>query len=221
MKNVFLVSGKLQSGKNQFAEYLGQVIQLNEGTVTFDLFAKDVKEGSRDDFKKLYEYINSKVRAIRQDLMLLSCTCQFTIEPHLNDLETKEDNFFEDKTDLTRILLQLYGTDIFRKRIDDDYWVKKLISRVQNSEADNIIVTDVRFPNEIELFKGTPGINPISIRIERKMVRKEDFQEHESETSLDEYKFWDFIVENNGTLEDLYGSAETINNEVIKDRILS
>ena len=59
------------------------------------------------------------------------------------------------------------------------------------------------------------GWRIVPIRIERDIPRNALIQEHPSETSLDDYKFWEFIIDNNGTLEDLKDSSK-----ILSDRIL-
>ena len=131
----------------------------------------------------------------------------------------KGENFYENKTDLTRILLQLYGTEIFRDRIDPDYWVKQTIERIKKTEESVSIITDVRFPNEIEMLDNDVELNTIVIRVERNIKRDGDKHEHESETALDNYVHYDYIVDNNGSLEDLWNSASTIKDELFKKEI--
>lgn len=56
-----------------------------------------------------------------------------------------------------RKVLQIIGTELFRKKFNNDIWVhcieKKLISYLEFNPNSNIIVSDCRFPNEIEMLK--------------------------------------------------------------------
>ena len=92
-----------------------------------------------------------------------------------------------------RELLQWFGTSI-REKICDDFWVQALFG---NEDGSNIIITDVRFENEVTAIKDREGI---VIRINREGSGAGN---HISETALDNYKF-DYILENDGTLEDLF-----------------
>lgn len=56
-----------------------------------------------------------------------------------------------------RIILQQIGTEAMRDVIDQNIWVYSLEQKIQNSSADNIVITDVRFPNEIELIRKLGG----------------------------------------------------------------
>ena len=80
----------------------------------------------------------------------------------------------------------------------------------------NFIITDMRFPNELEAVKSKGGI---TIRIERPNERETDASEralHPSETALDNAKF-DYVVYNTGTIEDLIKKIKDI---LIKEEII-
>ena len=55
-----------------------------------------------------------------------------------------------------RMALQMLGTEVFRNHFNQDIWVKVLKHRIINSN-DNIVVTDVRFPNEVNMIKELGG----------------------------------------------------------------
>lgn len=95
---------------------------------------------------------------------------------------------------------------------DPDYWLKKIIE--QNG---NIVVTDVRVPHEYEVFKNA---NAISIRIEasreNRLRRGELVGENDiTETGLDNVTDWDYIVDNNGSYDQLKKQIKKIIAEII------
>lgn len=62
------------------------------------------------------------------------------------------------RTDLTpRKILQEFGTDIIRKQFHDNFWVDRLELDLMNKKDKNIIITDVRFPNEIKMIRSLGG----------------------------------------------------------------
>jgi len=215
MKKVILVSGKLQSGKNQFAEYLEKEYILDNVKVKQDCFAQDLKDACKEDFKPLVTYLNKAIEDIRDCVEPYNQDDEFLSS--LMKLRTHDENFYENKNDITRILLQLYGTDIFRKRVDTDYWVKRMISKIKESDKQVFIITDVRFPNEIDLVKAESDFDVVSIRVERDIDRSGSENEHESETALDDYKKFTYTVDNTGTLEDLWKAMDVIHNELKND----
>jgi hypothetical protein len=79
--------------------------------------------------------------------------------------------FTEDpkEKEIIRPLLVCWGTEVIRKQIDKDYWVKAVKKMAQTNRKNQItsIITDVRFENEIDWIKEERGV---SIFIERKNV---------------------------------------------------
>jgi hypothetical protein len=55
-----------------------------------------------------------------------------------------------------RWVLQYWGTEVCRGGFHDDIWIASLESRLRSS-ADNIVISDVRFPNEISAIHRAGG----------------------------------------------------------------
>ncbi len=57
-----------------------------------------------------------------------------------------------------REAMQKIGTEMFRKHIDDQIWIKALIREIQyKSNSRRIVITDCRFENEIQAVKDMGG----------------------------------------------------------------
>lgn len=56
-----------------------------------------------------------------------------------------------------RWVLQHWGTDILRDKFHQDIWIASLENRLIKSNA-NTVISDVRFPNEINAIKNAGGI---------------------------------------------------------------
>ena len=138
------------------------------------------------------------------------------------------------KINLTyRHLLQLLGIECMRNTIHLNGWVNALFSEYKinyNTYAGeslkdsypNWIITDMRFPNELQAIKSRGGI---TIRVEKPLHRcncttleAEDCNrkcsksvnlEHESETALDGAVF-DYVIHNDGTIKDLIEKVKVI-----------
>ena len=120
-----------------------------------------------------------------------------------------------DGTDETkpRELLQTLGTDIIRKEIDENFFVNRTIDdiKVYKYYFDVIILSDVRFPNELELPKKVFE-EVYTIKVERPNFENNltlEQKKHATETALDNYDNFDYIINNDGDLEKL-------NNDVLK-----
>lgn len=157
----------------------------------------------------------------------------FGWERHLLEGDTEESRQFREKPDgfwskkigehfTPRLALQLLGTEAGRNVFHEDFWVYALENKINNLGANqNVVVTDVRFKNEIEWLKSKEGIlievrrgprpswfhiagdankNGGSIFSEKFMLEKSGI--HESEWR------WigcgiDYSIDNNDTLEKL------------------
>ena len=122
------------------------------------------------------------------------------------------------KDEKGRTLLQQLGTNKVRAKFPN-YWaetIAKFLAAIPN-DFDCAFIPDARFPNEIEVVK---QYNPdaLSIRIERYDEKGNNYinpaftQEqlnHPSETSLDDYEDFDYIVSNSDLIE-LEDSAKVI-----------
>jgi hypothetical protein len=84
------------------------------------------------------------------------------------------------------------------RQIDPDIWVD-LVNRdyilPHITEDCIIVIPDVRYPNE--LF---PEYDPIKIKVKRAAVPISD---DPADSALRDFDGWDYVVENNGTIEDM------------------
>lgn len=219
MRTVLLISGKLQSGKNQLSIYIKDVMDKMGFNIIEDSFAKDLKDNCADDFAHLKTFVDAyceELDGMLNDLKLAGSDPEKinAISKKVNSLKFTNENFYEDKTELTRVLLQIYGTEIFRNRVDNSYWSKQVSNRCMTGNYNVTHITDVRFPDEIMVVENDSNIGRhtkykvVKIRVERDSLNRDDTKnQHISETSLDDYNKWDDIVYNNGSLEDLKTEA--------------
>jgi hypothetical protein len=56
-----------------------------------------------------------------------------------------------------RYMLQLWGTEICRQGFHDDIWIASMENRLRKT-VDDIVISDVRFPNEIAAIRRAGGI---------------------------------------------------------------
>lgn len=123
-----------------------------------------------------------------------------------------------------RKMLQIFGTDVCRQHLHDDIWVASLENRMRKS-TDNMVITDCRFPNEIQAIRNAGGKivriirgpdpdwynSAVSVnRGERNNLnwaiskfRMSNTGVHQSEWAWMGTEF-DVVVDNNGTLDHLY-----------------
>ena len=89
-----------------------------------------------------------------------------------------------------REVMQYVGTDFFR-RIYPQVWVESTIRKIQKESPNLAVVVDCRFENEV---KGIQDVGGKVIRLSRNIFGDKD--QHPSETALDEYKDFDFVLDN-------------------------
>jgi len=113
-----------------------------------------------------------------------------------------------------RTLLQIIGTELFRKNIDESIWVRSLWYRVAANKEKNYVVTDVRFPNELEFLRENAKEEFLSIKVIREGYNgKVGIVGHESEKyNLDT----DLVIENSDTIEALHKKVEKLISLIVK-----
>jgi len=110
--------------------------------------------------------------------------------------------------DTPRNILQKVGTECLRRGYRDDVWVKALERRVVDHPTAyrvNWIISDVRFPNEANAVKRWGGV---VWRVDRPDLPQIATSGHASETSMQDFKGWDHVILNDGTITDLHLRVE-------------
>jgi hypothetical protein len=131
-----------------------------------------------------------------------------------------------------RWVLQYWGTEVARKAFHDNIWIHSVEYKLATI-SDNVVISDVRFPNEIKSIKDAGGM---VIRTHRgpdpewyhaaEIVNKgptknlswasnksflDNYKIHVSETSWIGTNF-DAILDNDGTIDDLYSQINQLLN---------
>lgn len=174
------VSGKANSGKNIFSEYITEL----DGRFELKSFADNVK----------------RICAI--------------LTGHEDQYSREGKGCYLEEWGVTAgRMQQIIGTDAIRNQVNKDAWVISLFSKYNTDSF--WIISDVRFPNEVQYIKKLGGI---VVRINRDTTDDctRDMQ-HESETSLDCFREWDFVIDNNAGLDALKSYAEYIYRRAIQD----
>ena len=112
------------------------------------------------------------------------------------------------KDEQIRQKLQTLGTERIKENLNyKSFHAKRLTVDFQivQDDFDYFLVPDTRFPDEIYTFKAMFPNEVVTLRIERDGFTgglTEEQLQHKSEIGLDDFKF-DWLIKNNGTLEDL------------------
>jgi len=106
-----------------------------------------------------------------------------------------------------REILQAYGQ--FFRTIDSEFWVNNLFRMVEDKEYENIIITDIRHPNEAVPVSDRGGF-VIRVNSERSDKEAIHGSNHISETIMDSYVGIDFDIRNDGELSELRQAAAQV-----------
>lgn len=195
------ICGFIGSGKDTVADYL-----INEHEYVRESFAGNLKDAVSVIFGWDREMLEGRTTEAR-------------------DWRECVDDWWAKKLDMPtltpRWVLQYWGTEVARKSFHNDIWINSLERKLQNKT--NVVITDCRFPNEVESIKRQNGKIvwvrrgdlPIWYDIALDAVRgsKEAQAEikhlsvHASEWSWLDTRF-DAVIENNDSLPGLYNKIE-------------
>jgi hypothetical protein len=203
---IILMCGKKQSGKDSLANAIieaypqynfvkcGFADELKEMTINLFGLKRELIYGTNEDKNTLTEYTWADM-------------------PHI---ETAFSEFFglgkaADQYLTYREFLQELGTNIMRQ-INPNCWVNALVKKVEKYAHDtnnHCLIIDGRFPQEIDAME---NLGAKSIRLARNVFN----DQHESETALDNYQDFDYIVDNqNESFEDTKTKILQITNKLL------
>jgi len=122
-----------------------------------------------------------------------------------------------------RKLLQDIGN--LGREYNENAWVDYLMDYIGNNlpqeMIDIIIIDDWRFPNESDYFLNRPELyTTFMINVQspkREVLKGTSYYKDVSETSLDGYNKFNYIIENHGTLEDLETKSVNVLYDIIEE----
>lgn len=123
------------------------------------------------------------------------------------------DELWGEKTARSRELLQKIGTDIFRKQIDPDFWLKMAQTSIKEHRGqgvEKIVFEDIRFPNEAKLIRDNGGIIVKMIRVGH--TDSNAGETHASENQIDAIHADHIIEAPSGDVEGLKNLARMVLN---------
>ena len=184
------VLGFKYSGKDTTADYL-----VKNYDFTKIAFAQPMK----DACKILFNFDDEQLYGSKKEII----DCRWNVSP--------------------RTVFQHFGTEMFRRGINeimphikDNFWVTLAIDTYHNivKKEPNIkvVISDVRFPNEIDAIHKENGI---VIKITRPEIISVDTHASEDIENLR----GDYEIINDGTLENLYNKIDIILENIRKKRV--
>ena len=206
------ISGLIGSGKGTVADYL-----VDRYSFRKDSFASSLKD---------------------------ACACLFDWPRHMLEGDTPESRSWREEVDIwwstqlnipnfsPRLALQLIGTDSLRNHFNQGIWFLTLQNRVRKNPGQNVVISDVRFPNEIKFIQEQGGVM-IRVRrgpvpawyetarmanngnsIAKEVMEKTYATAHFSEWAWVGTKF-DYEISNDSDLGTLYTQTENVLSRVL------
>lgn len=164
-------------------------------------FADELKlEVCRIWHKTIMSYVRDSFDGGNKYWMEFSCQWDYDKYPTPGEEDLVNYLVYTAKPAFIVSLFQGHGTEL-RRHDDPDYWIRKLCNNWYDN--DSLVITDVRFKNEARFCKHFGKV----VRIDRK-IDHPDYGTHISESELDTYEDWDYVLDNNGTLEDLENNTK-------------
>jgi len=205
------ICGWIGSGKDTIADYLVNVHQFRR-----DSFASTLKSAVAEVFGWDREMLEGRTKEAREQ-------------------REKVDTWWAERLGMPHLtprwVLQYWGTEVCRQGFHNDIWIASLENKLRNRKG-NTVITDCRFPNEIDIIRKQGGKvvwvqrGPLPEWYETAVKENttdlydqwilEDHKElmsqkypsvHASEWSWVGSEF-DYVISNNGSLQDLYEAIE-------------
>jgi len=181
------ISGKARSGKDTFGKFLAEELSKSEAELYILMaYATELKNKVQKDFDLSYAQL-------------------------WGDKKEVEDKRYP-KPDgsgfwTAREILQNYGQ--FYRTIDYRFWIKKLFDVIDDKNYKNVIITDLRHPNEVDAVLDKGGFH---IKIIRPSKSKPTIHnsKHISETALEKDYKVDIKVNNDGNLDALKNNTKEV-----------
>lgn len=136
MTKIIAICGFIGSGKDTIADYLVNIHGFRR-----ESFANSLKDSVAAVFGWDREMLEGRSKQSR-------------------DWRETVDEFWSKRLNIPKLtprwVLQYWGTEVVRRGFHDEMWVASLENRLQKS-TDDVVITDCRFPNEIQAVKKIGG----------------------------------------------------------------
>lgn len=225
MVTVYMISGKAKHGKDSIYEVGREFIGWKKAAfadklkeITMDLYnltEEQIKGNSKD--KQDSRYINY------YDPKTVLVDIESPIKNLPKNIKIQKAAVYIDNEKYTKFLsprriLQIIGKqhrDIY-PAVWAEYLFNKTIPTLVKGGAKDIIITDTRFLNELEAGEkwreSSEQNRIIKIRIIRSNIDNIKEEDDISETELDSYSNWDFIINNDKSLVELKEKVKVLYN---------
>jgi hypothetical protein len=203
------VCGLIGAGKDTIADYLVNIHQFRR-----ESFANTLKDAAASVFGWDRELLEGRTR-------------------HSREWREQVDPWWAERLGMPNLtprwVLQYWGTEVVRRGFHDDTWIASLENRLRKT-TDDVVISDCRFPNEIDAIKRAGGLvirvvrgpepewyplaesvnaGPTNITWSLSKDQLANHKVHASETAWIGTEF-DAVIDNNSTLDHLYAQITSL-----------
>lgn len=167
------------------------------------------KGSGKDTFANRFQLFQPCLRRAFADPLKQVCKEMYLLsEEQLHDPEAKEQ--VDERWGLSpRQMFQRFGTDYVRNQVDENFWIKHFEMWYRQQPAgSNVIVTDVRFQNEVDLIHRLGG-KVVYIYRPFNFEQKTPVDNHISETEALQLSGVDYHIDNCGSLQRFYQNIDS------------
>lgn len=155
MRKIILINGKKRAGK----DYIANILKEKLGNCEIFHYADSMKQ-------------------------IIADTFEISLEELENFKNENVEITFNGKRTTFRRVLQCFATEACKKVFGKDIWKQIVLNKMENSNAEYIIIPDFRFPEEY-----------IEDSLTVKVLGGDTNDTHISESALNDFKF-DYIIDN-------------------------
>lgn len=167
------LSGRKQSGKSSSADYIMSFMEKN----SFNFSCK------------VYSFADPLKQDICINILGLSYDQCYGTD---DDKNTMTDICWDGVQLTARESMEIIGTKVFRA-LKNNVWVDATINKIKKENLDLAIISDCRFPNEVEAIKKCGGYN---IRLDLDPFNSKSTSESSLDKSSYDWSNFDLIIEN-------------------------
>lgn len=182
MTYILSFSGRKQSGKSTSADYITSLINeyhimLRENRYELNMSCK------------IYSFADPLKQDICINILGLTYDQCYGSD---DDKNTMTDLWWDGVQLTAREAMEIIGTKIFRA-LKTNVWADATINKIKKENVDLAIISDCRFPNEVEAVKNSGGIN---IRLDLDPFHSNSISENSLDQDVYDWSNFDIIIKN-------------------------
>ena len=173
MTHILSFSGRKQSGKSTSADYIISLINEHKFNMSY----------------KIYSFADPLKQDICMNILGLTYDQCYGSD---DDKNTMTDLWWDGVQLTAREAMEIIGTKIFRA-LKTNVWADATINKIKKENVDLAIISDCRFPNEVESVKNSGGIN---IRLDLDPFHSNSISENSLDHDVYDWSNFDIIIKN-------------------------